>query len=75
MALVSPDHAQALDFKKFAAYDTAGDEEEEYNEDRMFSFSVAKTNEQSEDVTAHPGLVVNPRSIPVIVIMLMCFLF
>ncbi|KAF8483069.1 hypothetical protein JB92DRAFT_3033310 [Gautieria morchelliformis] len=56
LALVSSEHARELDLDKFAAYDNALEEEDEdYSHDRMFSFSVSKTNEQSEDVTARPG--------------------
>ncbi|KAF8483073.1 hypothetical protein JB92DRAFT_3033330 [Gautieria morchelliformis] len=56
LALVSSEHARELDLDKFAAHDKASEEQEEdHSHDRMFSFSVAKTNEQSEDVTARPG--------------------
>jgi hypothetical protein len=71
LALASPEHARALDFNKFSTYDStqSGKEvEEDYNEDRMFSFSVAKKNEQSEDVTAYPGFEVCLRAMSLTVI-------
>jgi hypothetical protein len=76
LALVSTEHAQALDLDKFATYDKASEEpEEDHSLDRMFSFSVAKTNEQSEAVKACPGFEVNTCAVPVLVTFLMCSVF
>ncbi|KAF8473616.1 hypothetical protein JB92DRAFT_1908800 [Gautieria morchelliformis] len=75
LALVSPEHARALDFNKFATYDNAQSEdevEEDYNKDHMFSFSVAKKNEQSKDVTAHPGFELFPHQLRMAVRLSQC---
>lgn len=55
MTLISEEHANALVWNN-EAEDTMMDSEDE--SDRLFTFQVAKTNEQEENVTTRPGFKV-----------------
>jgi hypothetical protein len=57
LALISPEHAKAIVWQKNAAEDVM-DVDEEYETDRLFTFEIAQTNEQEEDVTARSGFKV-----------------
>ena len=65
MALISPEHAEALVFKEtvpVAANECDGrgdnDDKEEDDHDRLYTFNVAQTNEQCEGATLHVGFEV-----------------
>jgi hypothetical protein len=65
MVLVAPEHACRIVWKAEEDSSTADvDEEGEDDDDRMFSFEVAKTKEQDEDVQSKPGFVVSPPKGP-----------
>jgi hypothetical protein len=52
MCLISPEHARAIVWNE-EAEDLPMEVDEK--EDRLFTFEVAKTNEQEEDVSGRPG--------------------
>ncbi|KAJ7210563.1 hypothetical protein GGX14DRAFT_451174 [Mycena pura] len=54
--LISPEHARAIVWSD-EPEDISMDLDEE--SDRLFTFEVAKTNEQDEDVTVRPGFTMN----------------
>ena len=54
MCLISPEHAQKMVWKEAAVEDDNADLDEDA--DRFFTFEVAKTNEQEEDVAVRPGI-------------------
>ncbi|KAL1696787.1 hypothetical protein GGG16DRAFT_43139 [Schizophyllum commune] len=54
MCLISPEHAQQMVWKEAAVEDDNVDLDEDA--DRFFTFEVAKTNEQEEDVAVRPGI-------------------
>ncbi|KAL1691225.1 hypothetical protein GGG16DRAFT_113392 [Schizophyllum commune] len=70
MCLISPEHAQKLVWNEAAAEEDEDeddvmslDEDGDEEEDRFFSFEVAKTNEQEEDVTVRPGFKMHSRAL------------
>ncbi|KAJ7698920.1 hypothetical protein B0H17DRAFT_1049693 [Mycena rosella] len=54
--LISPEHARAIVWNPEAEVLPMDVDEES---DRLFTFEVAKTNEQDEDVSVHPGFIMN----------------
>ena len=54
IALISPEHAESIVWNERSSEDelSEGDQDES---DRMFSFEVAKTNEQEESVSVRKG--------------------
>lgn len=61
MALISPEHSQALVWNEDEENVEDADEAEDYVErvDRMFTFEVAKTKEEEEGVVPKPGFTVS----------------
>jgi len=61
LALISPVHAEAFVFKETVTVvanegAAAADNDEEHDDhNRLYTFNVAKTNEQCEGVTLHAG--------------------
>ncbi|KAF7356372.1 VWFA domain-containing protein [Mycena venus] len=60
--LISPEHARAIVWNE-EAEEIQMDIEEGY--DRLFTFEVAKTNEQDEDVAVRPGFTMNTHVLSV----------
>jgi hypothetical protein len=60
LALISPEHASHIVWSEDDEEDLV--DEDEDDSDRLFSFEVAKTKEQDEDVQASPGFSVSLRS-------------
>ncbi|KAF8508104.1 hypothetical protein BU17DRAFT_100044 [Hysterangium stoloniferum] len=62
IVLLSTEHSAKLDLQKYSSSTTEMEEVDE-NEDRIFAFSVAKTNEQCEGVTPGPGFKLSHKDI------------
>jgi hypothetical protein len=58
VGLISPEHAAKIDWKEEIDAEAPLNEDEEES-DRLFTFEVAKTNEQEENVVIRPGFVVS----------------
>jgi hypothetical protein len=59
-ALISPEHAQSIVWNDQEAEDIIMDLDEDHDEScRLFTFEVAKTNEQEEAVVSRPGFKVS----------------
>jgi hypothetical protein len=58
IAFISPEHANKIDWKEEMDVEEVLETGEEEESDRLFTFEVAKTNEQEENVTVRPGFMV-----------------
>ncbi|KAG1778913.1 hypothetical protein EV702DRAFT_1093073 [Suillus placidus] len=64
IALISPEHAQSIVWNDQEAEDTIMDLGEDHDESsRLFTFEVAKTNEQEEAVKPRPGFKATSKHI------------
>ncbi|KAH7907394.1 hypothetical protein BJ138DRAFT_1014577, partial [Hygrophoropsis aurantiaca] len=63
-ALISSDHAQSIVWNEDQDIDASLDADNDET-DRLFTFEVAKTNEQEESVTVRPGFQTNSQKIVV----------
>ncbi|KAF7309973.1 VWFA domain-containing protein [Mycena indigotica] len=59
VCLVSPEHAQSIVWHDSNESEVMEMDLEDESTDRLFTFAVAKTNEQEEDVTIRPGFQIN----------------
>lgn len=60
-ALISQEHARSIVWNSQEGEDTVMDLDEDHDESsRLFTFEVAKTNEQEEAVKPRPGFKVSP---------------
>jgi hypothetical protein len=59
VGFISPEHAAQIDWKEEMDVEDAPDADEEEESDRLFTFEVAKTNEQEENVTCRRGFPVS----------------
>lgn len=53
--MVSPEHARSLVWAEYQEQDDTSMEDDDDDDDRLFTFEVAKTNEQEENVSARMG--------------------
>ena len=62
LALVSPEHEEKIVWKEDSDDNTImtlDNDDNEEDSDRLFTFEVAKTNEQEENVMFRPGFMVS----------------
>lgn len=57
VALISPEHAESIVWNEHNSDDELSESDQDES-DRMFSFEVAKTNEQEESVSVRKGFKV-----------------